>query len=154
MTLPENGSITLPTLLVRCVLALLFFGALVSGVLTYRNLRDLSSTYAAAPPDLRRFMLYGPLAPMIAQVEARVPAHSSILFISDADPALVAYALLPRKIWQTSVDQALQPMFMESNNSLYPERRPESFAVDWVLSLTPENFAQGGELLPVQRGEH
>lgn len=143
----------MPALLMRIVLTLLFFAALGSGLLTYRNLRDLSETYTAADPVMRRFMLYGPLAPLVAQAEVQLPPQSRLLLISDADPALIAYGLFPRRIWQTTVDQALQPMFRDQNSSPYPERPPDSFAVDWVISLTPENFAGGGDFLPVERGK-
>jgi hypothetical protein len=131
---------------VRVVIIGLLGGALVSGVITVRNLRDLAATYGGANPELRRFMLYGPLTPMIAQVEARTAPTSSILLVTDADPALIAYGLFPRKFWQTTVDGALQPMFVPSSHPSYPQRVPESFAVDWVLLLTPENIVSGGDL--------
>lgn len=153
MKLPEGGPSHRQVILMRSVLAILFLGAFLSGITTYGNLQDLSATYADAPPDMRRFMLYGPLVPMIAQVEARVPPQSPFLLITDVDPALIAYALFPRKIWQTSVDTALQPLFLPTVRSSYPERPAETFAVDWVLHLRPDNLPLGGELLPVQQGE-
>jgi len=130
----------------RLVIVALLLGALFSGFITSRNLRDLAETYRTANQELRLFMLYGPLTPMIAQVEARTAPTSSILLITDADPALIAYGLFPRKIWQTTVDSALQPMFVPSSHPAYPQRSAESFDPDWVLLLTPENMASGGKL--------
>lgn len=149
----KERALTMPALLMRIVLTLLFFAALGSGLVTYRNLLDLSETYTAADAEMRRFMLYGPLAPLVAQAEVRLPPQSRLLLISDADPALIAYGLFPRRIWQTTVDQALQPMFRDQSSSPYLARPPDSFAVDWVISLTAENFARGGDFLPVKRGE-
>jgi len=130
----------------RLVLIVLTLGALATGGVTRFNLHDLSSTYAQANPELRRFMLYGPLSPVVAQVLNRVPSNGRILLDTEFDPALIAYGLYPRRVWQVSADEALQPLLMQRDCGAYQERRPESFDIDWVLQITPQNINRGGVL--------
>jgi len=129
-------------------MVLLALGALSTGGTTWYNLRDLSSAYAQADNGLRRFMLYGPLSPVVANVERRVPRDERILLVTEFDPALVAYGFYPRRVWQVSVDEALTPLLMQRDGVSYGERSPDSFEVDWVLQISPQNIQRGGALYP------
>jgi len=132
----------------RLVLIVLTLGALATGGVTRFNLHDLSTTYAQANPELRHFMLYGPLSNVVERVQNRVPRNGRILLLTEFDPALVAYGLYPRRVWQVSVDKALEPLLMRRDCVSHKERPPESFDVDWLLQITPQNIKQGGALYP------
>lgn len=126
-------------------------GAIASGVATWQDLVDLTRTYRAADPALRRFMLYGPNLPLLDKVERQVPRGEGLLLDAEVDPALLGYALFPRPIWQPAVDPELRVLFRGIPASPYPRRDPEAFPVKWLLRVTPDNLAQGGDLLPLRK---
>jgi hypothetical protein len=79
--------------------------------------------------------------------EGRLPANASVLLESDWDPALVAYYLYPRKIYQLDVQPETDQLFMRLPPSPYARRLPESFAVDWVIKLRRVDGALAPEFL-------
>lgn len=149
MKVVDKDTLSMPTLTARIALGLLLAGALVSGFVTWRNLHDLSRTYAAADAGMRRYMLYGPYLPLLDSVERQVPPGDGLLLAADAaiDPALLAYGLFPRPLWQPDVDPEMRVFFADVPAAPFPRREPGSFPVSWLLHVTPENLPQGGALL-------
>lgn len=100
--------------------------------------------------DSRGELLYGPYRELFTNSFAQLPPNASILLMSDWDPALIPYYLDPRKIFQLGVDPETNAVFMKLPPSPYPRRRPESFAVDLIVTLRNVQGAMVPEIWDVR----
>lgn len=135
----------------RLLLLILLCAALAGSLPLGAERWRLIAQWQAADPREREVMLFGPYAPAVEKVRRTVPADGTILLFSGLDPALLPYALYPRRIWQPGVDPETNAVYMDLPPSPYPPRRPETFAVDWYLDWFPDNAAAGGALTFVGR---
>lgn len=125
---------------------LLLIAALVSGALTVTAQFRLRSQWEKAPPETRNDIVLGMFGPTIHKVRASIPEQDGILLYSGVDPALLPYALFPRKIWQTATDPETNAIYMDLPPSSFPIISPEELPVSWQLEINQDNIMIGGNL--------
>lgn len=97
-------------------------------------------------------MVLGMFTPSTLKARASIPETEGILLFSGIDPALLPYALFPRKIWQIQTDPETNRIYMDLPPTPYPQRQPESFPAPWELIITQDSVMMGGELTRLQPG--
>lgn len=134
----------------RVIVALLLVAALAGAVREGGQCLKQVGQWRKGPTDVRERLQFGSYREVFSFSGSRVSPKASVLLLSDWDPALLPYYLYPRKIFQLDVDPETNQDFMKLPPSPYPRRRPESFAVDWVIrlrnvggALTPEFLETG-----------
>jgi len=118
---------------------ILMVGAICSAVATFIPQWRLRAAWQQLSMEKRDGFVLGPYAPLVRRVNAQVRPWESILLVSALDPALLPYALFPRKIWQMQTDPETNAFFMDLPLSPYPKRAMESFPVAWRLDVQMED---------------
>lgn len=107
--------------------------------------------WRSGPAAGRAWLHYGPYADVIPALLSRTPPGARMLLVSDWDPALLAYYLHPRTLYQPDVQPDTDHVFMQVAPAGQPRRSAESFAVDWVVTLRDEQGAVAWEIREARR---
>lgn len=126
--------------------------ALLSGVMTVAERLMSIRQWRSASLSQQEEWQYGFAAPVIGRVRAAIHGNGSLLLQAGLDPALLPYYLFPRRIYQTGTDPETNAVYMHLPPTPYPQRSPESFAVDALLLWDDNNWRSGGELRPAGEG--